>query len=201
MESPTSVQFFFLLYFVGEKVGNKYMNKVAWKRMIYHGKDLGDFYLVSNTGEIKGVKTGKIRKKNISHEGYYFVTVSLGSRKDKRMIKVHRAVAETFLNNPDDFPIINHKDGNKLNNNIKNLEFCTYKYNLIHALSHGLLKSRAKKIKCLNTGVIFCSICDAAQWCNCSDSSIRDYLFYNKNRESAGKHPLTGEKLQWELVL
>ena len=39
------------------------MNEVIWKRMIYHGKDLGDFYLVSNTGEIKGVKTGKIRKK------------------------------------------------------------------------------------------------------------------------------------------
>ena len=43
------------------------MSEIIWKRMIYHGKDLGDFYLVSNTGEVKGVKTGKIRKKNKNH--------------------------------------------------------------------------------------------------------------------------------------
>lgn len=52
-------------------------NKIIWKRMIYHGSDLGDFYLVSDTGEIRGVKSGIIRKKNINHEGYYFVGVSL----------------------------------------------------------------------------------------------------------------------------
>ena len=102
------------------------MSEIIWKRMIYHGKDLGDFYLVSNTGEIKGVKTGKIRKKNINHEGYYFVVISLGSRENKPLIKIHRAVAETFIGNPNDLPVINHKDGNKLNNNVENLEFCTY---------------------------------------------------------------------------
>ncbi len=53
------------------------MNNIIWKRMIYQGKDLGDYYLVSNTGEIKGVKTGKIRKKNINHEGYYFICVTV----------------------------------------------------------------------------------------------------------------------------
>lgn len=52
----------FLYNFVGGKVG-KYMSNVIWKRMIYHGKDLGDFYLVSNTGEVKGVKTGKLERK------------------------------------------------------------------------------------------------------------------------------------------
>lgn len=115
------------------------MKKIIWERMIYHGKDLGDYYLVSNSGEIKGVKTNKIRKKNINHEGYYFVCVSLGSRDIKTYIKVHRAVAETFLDNPDNLPIINHKDGNKLNNNVDNLEFCTYQYNIQHAIKNDLI--------------------------------------------------------------
>ena len=63
------------------------MNNIIWKRMIYHDKDLGDYYLISNKGEIKGVKTGKVRKKNINHEGYYFVCVSLGSRNKKPLME------------------------------------------------------------------------------------------------------------------
>ena len=108
--------------------------------MIYHGEDLGDYYLVSNTGEIKGVKTGIIRKKNTNHEWYYFVVVSLGSRNDKPLIKVHRAVAETFLQNPNNYPVINHIDRNKLNNNVENLEFCSYSYNTIHAYENELIQ-------------------------------------------------------------
>jgi hypothetical protein len=60
--------------------------------MIYQGEDLGDFYLVSNIGEIKGVKSGKIRTKNLLHSGYYFVSVSLGCRENKKTIRVHKAV-------------------------------------------------------------------------------------------------------------
>lgn len=112
--------------------------QIIWKRLIYHNEDLGDYYLVSNTGEIKGVKTGKIRRKNVNHEGYYFVNISLGSRDNKNSIKVHRAVAETFLENPNNYPVINHKDTNKLNNNVDNLEFCTHKYNTEHAIKNNL---------------------------------------------------------------
>ena len=140
------------------------MNNIIWKRMIYHGKDLGDYYLVSNTGEIKGVKTGKIRKKNISHEGYYFVCVSLGSRQDKPLIKVHRAVAETFLNNLNNFPVINHKDGNKLNNNVENLEFCTQLHNVRHAINNNLIDMsfKRKRIMRLSDMRKFSSIAEAA---------------------------------------
>lgn len=114
------------------------MDEIIWKRMLYHGKDLGDYYLVSNTGEIKGVKTGKIRKKNIDHQGYYFVNISLGTRCIRPTIKIHRAVAETFLINVNNYQVINHKDGNKLNNNIENLEWCTQKYNTQHAIQNRL---------------------------------------------------------------
>lgn len=149
------------------------MDETIWKRMIYHGIDLGDYYLVSNTGEIKGVKTGKIRSKNINHEGYYYVCVSLGSRHNKPNIKVHRAVAETFLNNQQNLPVINHKDGNKLNNNVDNLEFCTYLHNTQHAIENGLVDFSSidfsyiqKKIVRLSDNLVFDSITDAGLYIN-----------------------------------
>lgn len=140
------------------------MDDVLWKRMIYHGKDLGDYYLVSNTGEIKGVKTGKIRKKNINREGYYFVCVSLGSRDIKPCIKIHRAVAETFLDNTNDLPVINHKDGNKLNNHVDNLEFCTQQHNVQHAIENNLIdmSSKRKRIIRLSDMKEFNSIAEAS---------------------------------------
>lgn len=171
-------------------------DEVIWKRMIYHGKDLGDYYLVSNTGEVMGVKTGKVRKKNISHEGYYFISVSLGSRKNKPYIKIHRAVAETFIDNTKEYQTINHRDGNKLNNSVENLEFCTYQENTIHAYKNGLTTKNIPVI-CLNNGISFYSMEEASRWaglkCVCS---LKDF-FKNKNRQSCGKHPITGEKLQW----
>ncbi len=172
---------------------------IIWKRLIYHGKDLGDYYLVSNTGEIKGVKTKKIRKKNINHEGYYFVGGSLGSRENQICIKVHRAVAETFLSNPNNYPVINHKDGNKLNNNVKNLEFCTHQYNSLHAVENGLIDTSycSKKVICINTGGVFNSIAEAAKWCGSGRGTISDYLGCKRSRKTAGKHPSTGEPLRW----
>lgn len=136
--------------------------------MIYHGEDLGDYYLVSNTGEIKNAKTGKIRKKNINHEGYYFVGVSLGSRKIKPCIKVHRAVAETFLFNEEEYPVINHIDGNKLNNCVENLEFCTFQHNSQHAVKTGLLDNSCfrKKVIRLDDMRVFVSITEAGKECN-----------------------------------
>lgn len=112
--------------------------KEVWKRLIYHGEDLGNWYEVSNLGNIRNVKTGRIRKLNTLQKGYYFVGASLGSRNAKLCIKVHRAVAETFIPNPNNLPVINHIDGNKLNNVVENLEWCTHKHNIHHAMEHGL---------------------------------------------------------------
>ena len=113
-----------------------------WRRLIYQGKDYGDYYEVSNFGEIRNAKTKKVRKKNILHTGYYFVSGSLGSRKNKITFKVHKAVAETFIPNPNNLPQVNHKDCNKLNNYIENLEWCTGQYNTQHASDNGLLHQK-----------------------------------------------------------
>jgi hypothetical protein len=115
--------------------------KEIWKRLIYQGKDYGDFYEISNYGEIRNAKTRKIRRKNILKTGYYFVSGSLGSRDNKITFKNHKAVAETFIPNPKNLPMVNHKDANKLNNYVGNLEWCTNLENVRHAVEHNLLRT------------------------------------------------------------
>ena len=116
--------------------------KEIWKRLIYQGKDYGDFYEVSNYGNIRNSKTHKVRRNNIMKTGYYFVNGSLGSRDIKITFRIHKAVAETFIDNPNNLPIVNHKDGNKLNNYVDNLEWCTNAQNIRHAYDNNLIEIR-----------------------------------------------------------
>ena len=98
---------------------------------------------VSNYGRVKG-KSGKLLKQQISPTGYFVICIKPNGRKEKaKCLKVHRLVARAFLENPNNLPVVNHKDANKLNNNIENLEWCTYKQNAIHAKENGLLKAKA----------------------------------------------------------
>ena len=69
----------------------------------------------------------KIIKKILRKDGYYFVNLSKNSK--VKTAKVHRLIAETFLRNDENYNIINHKDGNKRNNNVTNLEWCTNSHN------------------------------------------------------------------------
>lgn len=56
----------------------------------------------------------------------------------KKRLKIHRVVCEMFIPNPDNKPCINHKDGNKYNNHVSNLEWVTYQENTVHAFKTGL---------------------------------------------------------------
>ena len=111
----------------------------VWKTLIYQNEKYPQFS-ISNHGNLKNEKTGTIYKKTRIKSGYFTVCVSLGNKK-KKNIKIHRAVAETFIPNPDNLPVINHKDGNKLDNWVDNLEWCSRKYNVQHAYINGLAKA------------------------------------------------------------
>ena len=90
-------------------------------------KNITDFpnYQVSSFGNVRNIKTGRILKA-ANHGGYY--TVGLSNKSPS----VHRLVASSFLDNPENKPQVNHKDKNGLNNNLSNLEWCTNLENSIH---------------------------------------------------------------------
>lgn len=87
-------------------------------------------YQVSE-GEVKSLNYNKTKKERVLKKsivgGYY--TVNLHKDGVMKTYYVHKLVAEAFIPNPDNLPCINHKDENKLNNSVSNLEWCTVKYN------------------------------------------------------------------------
>lgn len=83
-------------------------------------------YSISDTGEIKNDTTNKKLKPTMQY-GYERVSLKMGSKYYGNSI--HRLVAQAFIPNPNDYPIVNHKDGNRRNNKVDNLEWCTYSYN------------------------------------------------------------------------
>ena len=95
---------------------------------------INDFIEVSNFGEVKS--HGKIIKGEITSGGYCRVHISHKGVQYKFL--VHRLVAEAFILNPKRLPEVNHIDGNKQNNSVDNLEWCTRSQNTSHAFKTGL---------------------------------------------------------------
>lgn len=120
-------------------------------------KNYEGYYQVSNFGRIKSlqkwnghnyIKCEKILNpyKQVAGNNYYRNVVKLIKNKNKKDFKVHRLVAEAFIENPNNYKVVNHKDGNPLNNNVDNLEWCTQKYNSQHSLENELKINRIKTI-------------------------------------------------------
>lgn len=85
-----------------------------------------DYYMVSNTGKIYSKRKNLELKQSLKSNGYLSVDLVYDRKKS---VSVHRIVAEAFIPNFHNYPVVNHKDENKLNNNASNLEWCTQKYN------------------------------------------------------------------------
>ena len=94
-------------------------------------------------GKGERIQRARILKSKISkHHGYKEVTLCNGFG-GKKSFRVHRLIALAFLDNPNNYPAVNHIDGNKLNNAVNNLEWCTTKHNNLH--SFRVLKRKASK--------------------------------------------------------
>jgi hypothetical protein len=107
-----------------------------WKDVIgYEG-----LYKVSDAGEIFSVRTNRVLKSNVGVDGYKKVVLSVNNI--RKTFRVNRLVAEAFVDNPNNKPVVNHKDGDKLNNCVNNLEWVTIMENAIHASNTGLLKGQ-----------------------------------------------------------
>lgn len=117
------------------------MIEEIWKPI--EGTDGG--YEVSNLGRVRSMKmyrgaTGRIMPHTKQHHGYHAVMFHINGKAQCR--KVHRLVAEAFIPNPNKLTDVNHKDGNKDNNQVSNLEWVTPDENKRRAKAMGLLKPR-----------------------------------------------------------
>ena len=108
------------------------------------------YYQVSNLGRVKGLKFKRMLKLCCDNYGYPIVVLSKGGIHRTRT--VHRLVAESFIPNINKLPSINHKDENKLNNSVDNLEWCDTKYNCNYGTRNKKISKRvSKKIMQLST--------------------------------------------------
>lgn len=151
-------------------------------------KDIPNYegiYQISNYGNVKSLKRNtynqygkkdKILKPILQNDDYYAVNLSY-KNKVKRL-RINRLVADAFIPNPNNYNCVNHIDGNKHNNNVNNLEWCTFKENTQHALKNGLIKR--KKVICydLKNNVIkhFNSVKDASDNLKINYNTIYNYI-------------------------
>lgn len=114
--------------------------------MVNYIEDIDDYvplsinnnYYINKKGHIYSYYTNKILKQRNSKKGYPSVRLTINGKGVSKV--VHRLVAKTFIPNPDDLPQVNHIDGNKENNSVENLEWCTNEYNMSHSWEIGLRK-------------------------------------------------------------
>ena len=115
-------------------------------------------YQISTEGEVKN-ESGKALTPWISNSGYLQLHLFCDGK--KRKAYVHRLVADTFIENTHGCKEVNHKDGNKTNNCVSNLEWCTRAENLHHC--YYTLFKHVTAVKCVETGVVYPSIHEAAR--------------------------------------
>lgn len=157
------------------------------------------YYQVSNLGRVKSlerrvknypsgtrfIKSAPL-KTRVGTTGY--LTVDLCKKGRASKYKIHRLKAIAFIPNPKNYPQINHIDGNKLNNDLSNLEWCSSASNILHAYSCGLHKSKlsAEYVEEILNGYPEISIPKLAMKYNVSNTAIW-YVIHGKNCKRLNK--------------
>lgn len=136
--------------------------------------DYTGLYEVSNIGRVRSLRDnhGKYRRKimKCGHDtnGYCTVVLTMDGR---QVFLVHRLVANAFIPNPNNLPVVNHRDECKSNNCVNNLEWCTVQQNTKYSsyTRKGLLAGdknpNSKKVICLETKNVFTTVKKAKEWC------------------------------------
>ena len=173
-------------------------------------------YEVSSMGRVRSLDRldarghkvkGNVMKLKLHKSGY--MKVELCKNGEAQQFLIHRLVAIAFIPNPNNLPVVNHRDECKTNNCIENLEWCTVKYNSQYSAkphseetkqkiseSHkGHKNPKAKKVICLETKRIFNCTVEASEWCHGNVS-----MCCRGRNKTAGKHPETGQCLHWQFL-
>ncbi|RWQ72963.1 NUMOD4 domain-containing protein [Bacillus cereus] len=164
-------------------------------------------YQVSNLGRVQSMNhvvkrstgssysvTGKILNPTVDCYGYPSITIR------GKNIRVHRLVASEFLTKKPDLNYVNHKDGNKINNNVRNLEWTTNTENILHSLKEGLHSKPKKPVLMLSLkGDLvrrFESISDASRFFGNSGSSGNIHNVCTGKRKTAHGHKWVFEEVE-----
>ena len=158
-----------------------------WKDVVgYEG-----LYCVSSFGRIKSLpRPTKQKAQEMSRysdqKGYQRVWLCKdGTPKN---YKVHRLVAQAFIPNPDELPQVNHKDENKANNCVDNLEWCDCRYNNTYNNRMGRIATKnSRKVRCFETNMVYDSISAASRAVGVSTSNII-YVCQGKFKQIKGYH-------------
>jgi len=159
-------------------------------------------YSVSTEGNVRDDKRGIIKSQRILRDGYMCADLYNNGKRSKK--RIHRLVAETFIPNSENKEDVNHKDGCKCNNCLKNLEWATRSENMKHAYATGLAHKSPKagmqkgmknpnggrprtRVKIVETGEEFESVVSCARAINGDDRHIHD-CFSGKQKTHRGYH-------------
>lgn len=165
-----------------------------WKTAIYDGELYEELYKVSNLGRILSLNyknTGKAKLMNPSDNGCGYLKVDFRKNRKTKTCYVHRLVAQTFIPNPENLPEVNHKDQDKTNNSVENLEWCTREYNnnfgthiekmskkvLQLSLSGELIREWPSTAECGRNGFSQSAVCNC---CNGKKPQYKGFRFEYK---------------------
>ena len=146
-------------------------------------------YAVTSCGKVWSYRLKRFLKQSLV--GPYLAVSLRDNNGNRKQIKVHRLVAQTYIPNPNNLPFVNHKNEIKTNNYINNLEWCNEKYNSNYgtrneknSISNRGNKKQSMSVKCIETGMIYASMREAERNTGISNASISACCL--GKRETAG---------------